>query len=104
MARWRWRRLLESSPSNRSARDWNQPHRSWARRNVVFPEPFGPITTVGAPGDVLIVMEIRSKTFTAPELIWTSENTTIGKSSGGSPHTHPAMRFAQRVGHAWQGP
>src|ERR1700688_808481 len=48
-----------------------------ARRRVVFPEPLGPIRTVGAPAEKLI--EMLSKIVTPPARIPTSEN-TMGRS------------------------
>src|SRR5437868_15509837 len=49
------------------------------RSSVVLPEPFGPISTVGAPGQM--VSDRRSSTITAPALMVTSSK-RIGRSAG----------------------
>ena len=49
-----------------------------ARSSVVFPEPFGPISTLGAPGANVSVT--RSRMVTAPAVILTSSK-TIGRSA-----------------------
>src|SRR5215471_8094207 len=59
------------------------------RRNVVLPEPLGPIRIVGAPCEMWI--EMRSRMVTPPTIIPTSGN-SIGKSAD-------APRFIPRSAH-----
>src|SRR4051812_30122325 len=71
-----------------------------ARNSVVLPEPFGPISTVGAPG--WMTSDTRSSTVTVPVATVTSSN-RIGRSEGGArmlwrqPFAGPAQHPRQGV-------